>query len=124
MEATGHFARHADQAAAARSFVRRTLVSWSVPKVDDVVLMASELFTNAVLHGDGEVEVVLSLSGGHVRLEVVDGGGVPVPSEVRPPTPDAITGRGLAIVDALADRWGNGSDPAGRTRVWIEIPTR
>ena len=93
-------------------------------RVDDVVLMASELFTNAVLHGDGDVEVVLSLSGGHVRLEVADGGGVPVPSEVPRPTPDAITGRGLAIVDALADRWGNGSDPAGRTRVWIEIPRR
>lgn len=122
MEATGHFARHADQTAAARSFVRRTLVDWDVAKVDDVVLMASELFTNAVLHGDGDVEVVLSLSGGHVRLEVADGGGVPVPSEVPRPTPDAITGRGLAIVDALADRWGNGSDPAGRTRVWIEIP--
>ena len=123
MEATGHFARHADQTAAARSFVRRTLVDWGVAKVDDVVLMVSELFTNAVLHGAGDVEVALSLSGEHVRLEVTDGGGVPVPSEVRPPTPDAITGRGLAIVDALADRWGNGNDPAGRTRVWIEIPT-
>lgn len=123
MEATGHFARNADQAAAARSFVRRTLVDWGVAKVDDVVLMVSELFTNAVLHGDGDVEVVLSLSGDHVRLEVADGGGVPVPSEVRPPTPDAITGRGLAIVDALADRWGNGNDPSGHTRVWIEIPT-
>ncbi|HEX6421819.1 MAG TPA: ATP-binding protein [Acidimicrobiales bacterium] len=124
MEATGHFARHADQAAAARAFVRRTLAGWGVGRVDDVVLITSELFSNAVLHGRGEVEVTLSLSGGRVRLQVADGGGVPVPSDVRRPTPDAVTGRGLAIVDALAQRWGNGSDLAGRTCVWIEVPAR
>jgi len=124
MEATGHFVRHADQAAAARAFVRDTLAGWGVGKVEDVVLIASELFTNAVLHGGGEVEIALAVTGGRVRLEVADDGGLPVPSEVRRPAPDAITGRGLAIVDALAQRWGNGRDPAGRTCVWIEVPAR
>lgn len=124
MEATGHFARHADQAAAARAFVRHTLAGWGVGRVDDVVLIASELFTNAVLHGGGDVDVTLSVAGDRVRLEVADGGGAAVPSEARRPTPDAVTGRGLAIVDALAQRWGNRSDRAGRTCVWIEVPAR
>ena len=122
MRVTGHFPRAAPEAASARAFVRETLAGWDVAsQVDDVVLIASELFTNAVLHGDGEVEVTLTLTGDHLRLEVADDGGRPVPPRVQSPAADAVTGRGLTIVDALADTWGNGRDRRGRTRVWVEL---
>lgn len=121
MRATGHFLRVAPEAASARAFVRGTLAGWDVTQVDDLVLMASELFTNAVLHGDGEVDITLTLTGDQLRLEVVDDGRRPVPTRAPLPAADAVTGRGLTIVDALADTWGNGRDNRGRTRVWAEV---
>lgn len=106
----------------ARSFVRDTLVGWGVDHhVDDVVLMASELFTNAVLHGDGRVAVRVALDAGNVRVEVIDDGSSP-PTRQRPVPSAAITGRGLSIVATLADSWGKGHDDHGRTRVWLEVP--
>src|SRR5690606_32533825 len=60
MQATERFTRRADQVPAARFFVGDTLRRWGVTsRLDDVVLMTSELFTNAVLHGDGAVQVSL-----------------------------------------------------------------
>lgn len=99
-----------------------TLVDWGVhDQVDDVVLMASELFTNAVLHGDGGVAVSVALDHGNVRVEVTDDG-TSSPALPRPVPPAAITGRGLSIVATLADSWGKGHDDHGRTRVWLEVP--
>lgn len=120
MEIIGHFDRTADQAGAARSFVRDALERWGVARrVDDVVLLASELFTNAVLHGEGAVDVRLTLTDHHVRLEVVDDGASPVARRQGATTGD-YGGRGLAIVEMLASAWG--SDDRGRTRVWAEVP--
>jgi anti-sigma regulatory factor (Ser/Thr protein kinase) len=123
MQATEHFVRTAEQAAVARSFVRDTLAGWGVEsRLDDVVLMTSELFTNAVLHGDGGVDVVLVLSDDHLRVEVVDDGQATLRPHAQQPAADVVSGRGLAIVDALSDTWGNGRDDRGRTRVWVEVP--
>jgi anti-sigma regulatory factor (Ser/Thr protein kinase) len=125
MQATGHFARASDQVGRARSFVRETLGAWGLSsRVDDAVLMVSELFTNAVLHGEGDVDVSLVLEDGNLRIEVADDGAGTVPTRARSPRPESVTGRGLAIVDALADSWGNGRDQRGRTRVWLEVPGR
>ena len=125
MQATEHFVRTAEQVVVARSFVRDTLAGWGAgARLDDLVLMASELITNAVLHGRGGMQVAVALTGDLVRVEVVDDG----PSTVRPrpmqPGPEVMTGRGLAIVEALSDAWGNGRDDRGRTRVWLEAPFR
>lgn len=110
----------------ARLFVQETLARWGERSVDDpvqrdLVLMTSELFTNAVLHGAGEVEVQVSLTLGAVRLAVSDHGrqGSPQPQVTLPP--GAITGRGLRIVDRLASAWGSGRDPHGGTLVWLEV---
>ena len=125
MQATGHFARTADQTAAARDFVRATLTDWGIDgRVDDVVLMASELFTNAVLHGAGGVDVTVALRDGDLRVEVVDDGRDHLPIRAQLPSPGTIGGHGLAIVDALAQAWGKGRDHRGRTRVWLEVPSR
>lgn len=122
MRASGHFLRAPDQVASARAFVHDTLAAWGLASAaDTVVLIASELFTNAVLHGAGDVDVILALADGQLRLEVVDDGGPTEPRQTERPSIHAVSGRGLTIVDALADTWGNGRDAQGRTRVWAEM---
>ena len=90
---------------------------------DALVLMLSELATNAVQHAATEFEVVVHVAPdcGHVRVEVSDSaGGFPTPSEQ---VTDAPHGRGLHIVRALADTWGieMQRDRPGKT-VWFSLP--
>lgn len=88
----------------------------------DLRLLVSELVANSVKHGPpGEgtpIALQLSISDESVRVEVHDGGNgfTPPPS---PPGLDAPSGRGLQLVDQLADRWG----VTGRysTSVWVEL---
>src|SRR6266851_3049023 len=111
----------------AREFVADVLgKQW--PGRDDVLLLVSEISSNAVRHtasGDpgGWFDMVVSLAGHTVRVEVADRGG-----STEPHVPDddggglgtdVLTGgRGLRIVDALADGWGHGGDELGRM-VWF-----
>jgi anti-sigma regulatory factor (Ser/Thr protein kinase) len=91
------------------------------------VSVAAELVGNAIRHAN-------ALPGGVIRLAwriryaagsqildvwVTDGGG-PSEPRLRPPNPDATDGRGLAIVTALATRWGVDRDDSGRS-VWAEL---
>jgi anti-sigma regulatory factor (Ser/Thr protein kinase) len=86
------------------------------------LLVLSELVTNAVLHGAEPIEVYVSRDGDLLRIEVSDGGprtdgvGV-VPRSAEDSRPG---GRGLHIVNSLADRWGTTDNDAGKT-VWAEI---
>ncbi|MDX6437830.1 MAG: serine/threonine-protein kinase RsbW [Gaiellaceae bacterium] len=87
-----------------------------------VRLLVSELFTNAVKYGrpgDARVRLSLEIGDTHVRGEVGDHGrGF---TEVHVPMPDAEaeSGRGLAFLDAIADRWGVIHD--GEICVWFEL---
>lgn len=90
---------------------------------DDVVLLSSELATNAVLHsasgGDGTFTVLVLAEGGLVRVEVHDRGSAGVPA-IRQPRQPAESGAGLSLVECIADRWGFYGGPSGRV-VWFEI---
>ena len=113
----------------AREFVAGVLgADW--PGLDDVLLLVSEIASNAVRHtasGDhgGWFDVAVALDGHTARVEIADRGSS---SEPRIPGDDGgelgvdvlTGGRGLRIVDALADRWGHGGDELGRV-VWFEI---
>src|SRR5262245_27212364 len=123
MQAYARFCRTSDQIPEARAFVRETLFSWGeTATVDDALLVASELFTNAVLHGSGQVDLYVTLDPEALRIAVVDDGRR-TPERWHKGAPAATPGgRGLRIVDALASTWGNNFDPAGRTRVWAEMP--
>ncbi|WP_395570684.1 ATP-binding protein [Streptomyces sp. BK79] len=118
--------------ARARVFTRDTLSGWALDRhADDAVLVITELASNAVTHavpsaaaGVPEVRLGLALDGDHLMLTVSDpGDNAPVFS----PSGDlalAEHGRGLCIVDALAEEWGwTPRPPAGKT-VWAMLSTR
>lgn len=106
-------------AATARTFVDQTLSGWGCDSdVEAGRLLVSELVTNAVLHARTDIEVVVRLARGRVRVEVRDGSmAAPV---VRHYDRDAMTGRGLALVDELAKRWGVDKGEHGKA-VWFEL---
>jgi len=107
-------------AARARRFAEITLESWSCHGViDSARLLLSELVVNAVLHARTRVSVRLSCVDGVVRFEVEDASPVPIDGP-RLVAPDVPNGRGLAIVDALADAWGSTTTQDGKY-VWFEL---
>lgn len=99
--------------------------------VDDAVLILSEFVTNALRHAraldSGTIRVSWELSGeGLLRIEVTDGGGTTRPS-TKPysMSVSAHAGRGLEIVDRLADRWGSQREEGGdEYTVWAELAVR
>lgn len=111
----------------ARTHCRDFLASCGLPDahdfVDDMVLMVSELMTNAVTHGR-----VPGTSGRHVRMAMEKTGDV-IRVEIRDTQSDekphlcadghATGGRGLVLVDALSDAWGVNPNVIGKT-VWVE----
>ncbi len=104
-----------------RHAVIATLRLWGVPEVaDDMGQIATELVVNALLHGDpAGVTVILTVRDSDAVLEVDDGnGGHPA---VRHPATDDEGGRGLILVQALADRWGYRPGTCGRKTVWASL---
>ncbi|MFJ2648981.1 ATP-binding protein [Streptomyces sp. NPDC087420] len=111
----------------ARRWARSRLVGSGMeedePVAETLILLISELVTNAVVHtGCPAVLRMLFGSGaaeaGTVRVEVAD-------SSACPPRPrhansEATNGRGLELVDGLADRWGWQPEGAGK-RIWCEV---
>lgn len=108
-----------DSIGEARAFVARHLDAH--PRSGDAVLMVSEVATNAVRHTrsglGGSYKVLVGLTIGTVRVEVQDQGGETVPCP-KQDSGDREGGRGVAIVDMLADQWGY--DPARRV-FWFEL---
>jgi anti-sigma regulatory factor (Ser/Thr protein kinase) len=90
----------------ARAFVATQLEPIRLPAgvlIDKVVLIVSELVTNAVQAGANAVEIALQVTAGRLDLVVTDdAGGWPTPVSA---TPDDTAGRGLSIVEHLADHW-------------------
>jgi len=83
--------------------------------VDDIVLLVSELVTNAVIHGRSPIELRLRRARRHVVLEIHDGARF-LPRKLRPTAEDE-HGRGLQLVTILADRWGIRPTADGKS-VW------
>jgi len=117
---------------------------WRCPGhlLDDARVVLSELMSNGVLHACTEMRVVISRRGKGLRLEVHDESPAPLippPKPVEAPVslldepqqleligpwfPPAATGRGLAIVNALASAWGWYPEAGGGKIVWAELGT-
>lgn len=93
--------------------------------VDDVVLVMSELLSNALRHAHplpcGRLRAAWYHSESHIEVAVSDGGAATEPRAGRP-TLSSLGGRGLGIVEYLADRWGVRHD-AETTTVWAVLTT-
>lgn len=107
-------------AALARTRLRRLLDDHGVgpDAAGGALLLVSELVTNGILHAGTEIEVEATLAGGRLRVEVADADpNVPVR---RNPAPTATSGRGLRLVERVADRWGVERHDGGKA-VWFEL---
>jgi anti-sigma regulatory factor (Ser/Thr protein kinase) len=106
----------------AREFVAALLDERKAPPeaVDRAMLVASELVTNALEHGEGRIELRIGLGDDRVRIEVIDEGADQAPA-VRQQTDDQTGGWGLQIVDQLAVQWGVFE---GTTHVWADLGLR
>jgi hypothetical protein len=104
----------------ARHFVDQTLAEWELDPIrEDARLIATELVSNAVLHARTEFRLTLRSNGfDFLRIEVRDEN-TRMPSPAGTP-PDATSGRGLAVVTALAASWGTQREGDGKV-VWAEI---
>lgn len=104
----------------ARRFVAAVLQSWRMPELldGDVQLLVSEVASNAVRHADSPLTIVVRYDGRVVRVEVGDGSRV-IPAALEP-TLDQTGGRGLFLVESLADSWGVVPTTDGK-RIWFDV---
>ncbi|MFC5953859.1 ATP-binding protein [Streptomyces pratens] len=85
--------------------------------------LVAELAANAATHGrlaGRDFRLALLDRGATLRIEVTDTRGDDLPSR-RVPAPEDESGRGLLLVEALADRWGVRLGPVPRKTVWAEL---
>ncbi|MCG6495813.1 ATP-binding protein [Kitasatospora sp. A2-31] len=121
-------------AALCRRTACRQLADWGLDSVasepfHSARLVVAELAANAITHGrvPGRMfELGLALTptaagGALLRIEVSDCRGDRYPAPGALPTADSQSGRGLMLIDALADRWGAVPRPPGGKTVWAEI---
>ncbi|MEU3333510.1 ATP-binding protein [Streptomyces sp. NPDC006668] len=105
----------------ARLLATEQLRAWGLP-LDPAALIVAELANNAATHGrvpGRNFQLLLYVVGATLRIEVTDtrGDRLPRPQAL---APDGESGRGLLLVDALADRWGVTRDRPPRKTVWAE----
>ncbi|MFD8965025.1 ATP-binding protein [Streptomyces sp. NPDC059568] len=113
--------------ALARLELRKALAGWGLSELEDsAVLIVSELLSNAGLHAKVTPEQIIETryfrSSGALRIEVHDGSSDrPQP---RTPDPEATDGRGLLLVDALADEWGVADRAGPGKMIWAALSLR
>ena len=86
--------------------------------VDMVLLLVSEIVTNAVLHARSEIRLSIGWNGDAVRVEVADHS--PLVAAPRRFSEMATTGRGMQMVDEVADTWGLRPVDDGKV-IWFEL---
>jgi len=109
----------------ARLLVTEQLRCWGLPLYPAQQVIA-ELANNAVTHGrvpGRDFRVLMYVTGETLRLEVTDTRADRIPRH-QPPIDDGESGRGLALVEAMTERWGVAFGPTPRKTVWAEIGLR
>jgi len=113
-----------DAPARGRHAVTAVLDEWGCEpgNREDLLLVVSELVTNAVVHGAEPIRVTMVRVPERVRVEVTDGAAASSPHGNPRPPADAETGRGLSVVTRLAVAWGWRASPGRGKTVWAELP--
>lgn len=105
----------------ARRMVADRMSAWGVAADADVVLLlTSELVTNALLHARPPLELRMFPIPDGLHVEVQDSTASRAPRAQHRLSVDDLTGRGLALVEALSDRWGWEENTGGKL-VWFEV---
>ncbi|CAM5517700.1 ATP-binding protein [Streptomyces aurantiogriseus] len=103
-----------------RRALRELLRHWGRPGQSETAeLLTSELVTNALVHTDHDAVLTATVGPSGLRVEVRDF----VPRRPQPRTPsagDSTHGRGLVLVQSLADAWGVRAHGVGKV-VWFEL---
>ncbi|WP_232627218.1 ATP-binding protein [Streptomyces alfalfae] len=109
--------RHVAQA---RRTTATVLKQWSLPDAptDDARLVVSELVSNAIIHGSGDVRLRLQHDDSELRIRVTDDS--TAPARRRRESAAGLGGRGLNLVACLALRWGVAD---GNRTTYAVIPT-
>jgi anti-sigma regulatory factor (Ser/Thr protein kinase) len=103
----------------ARRFVRTRLAEWELDDLlDTAVLLTSEVVTNVIVHTASSPSLQLTRAGGGIRVTVLDDS--PVPPRLRGHSSNATTGRGLRMLQELADDWGWSPTGNGKA-VWFTL---
>jgi anti-sigma regulatory factor (Ser/Thr protein kinase) len=103
----------------ARRHVTALLEALGLPALaDTAALLVSEVVTNVLLHARSEASLRVCARPGALRVEVCDSSALPVQRRLR--AAEAATGRGLVLLDALAERWGTETRRGGKV-VWFEL---
>lgn len=113
--------RHPSETGRARRTVAGLCRDLDAEVVEVAQLLTTELVTNALQHGRGDITLAVTVDDGDLRIDVTDDGpGVP---EIGCGGPDELGGRGLMVVEALATMWGVAPAlrPSGKT-VWFTLP--
>ena len=119
MQESATFGPEFASVASARSFVREVLDAWQFgARIPEASVLVTELCSNSVLHARGAYTVTVSCRDDVLRIAVRDAS-VHLPVE-KTRTPEAMTGRGLVLVDAYADAWGVERHADGKT-VWATL---
>lgn len=104
---------------AARRVVTEALVAAGLEvMLDDALLLVTELVTNSVVHAGTGVELSVEIGPGSARIEVLDRGGGALPVTTSAPDDHREGGRGIFLLDALAQEWGTRHFPGGKA-VWF-----
>ena len=105
---------------ACRAFARRN----HVEAVDTLLLVLSELVTNAVQYGDAPIGIRIDCDARCVRIEVSDALANPTAVTPRQTQLDGTGGMGLRIVDSICLGWGAQENVSGVGKtVWAELPS-
>lgn len=114
------------RARTAAHVARHALRSWCRERLDgdlliDAQLLVSELATNALVHGHGQITMRAQLDDARLLVEVIDEEGSGFEQSLRREDFWQIGGWGLRMVDDIARRWGMHE---GTTHVWFELQRR
>ncbi|MET9671789.1 ATP-binding protein [Streptomyces sp. NPDC006482] len=129
LSSAGHFTVLLSPTPRGARLARLLAVEWmrdhNVPYgvTETATQVVAELATNAATHGrvaGRSFRLALLSQRDVLRIEVTDTRSENLP-HLQPPHPEGDSGRGLLLVEALADRWGVGLGPVPRKTVWAEL---